>query len=37
MACLPLTPPEQAKATHLYNLECQPQTGFVLKLPLIAR
>jgi hypothetical protein len=29
--------PEQAKATHLYNLECQPQTDFVLKLPLIAK
>jgi hypothetical protein len=28
--------PQQAMATHLYGLECQPQTDFVLKLPLIA-
>jgi hypothetical protein len=28
---------QQAKATHLYRLECQPETDFVLKLPLLAR
>jgi hypothetical protein len=27
---------QQAKATRLYRLECQPQTDFVLKLPLFA-
>jgi hypothetical protein len=28
--------PQQAKATGLYRLECQPQADFVLKLPLFA-
>jgi|SRR5665213_2756331 len=26
---------QQVKATHLYRLECQPETDFVLKLPLL--
>ena len=32
----PLTP-QQAKSTHLYDVECQPQADFVLKLPLLAK
>ena len=32
-----LLTPQQAKAMHLYRLECQPQTDFVWKLPLIAK
>lgn len=31
-----LLTPEQAKATALYEVECQPQADFVLKLPLLA-
>jgi hypothetical protein len=27
--------PLQAKATHLYDVDCQPQADFVLKLPLL--
>ena len=29
--------PQQAKATHLYSPECQPQADFVLKLPILAK
>jgi hypothetical protein len=29
--------PQQAKATHLYDVDCQPQADFVLKLPLLAK
>jgi hypothetical protein len=32
-----LLTPQQAKATHLYDVDCQPQSDFVLKLPLIAK
>jgi hypothetical protein len=28
--------PQQAKATHLYRVDCQPQADFVFKLPFIA-
>jgi hypothetical protein len=29
--------PQQAKATHLYRADCQPQADFVLKLPLLGK
>jgi len=32
-----LLTPQQAKATGLYDVECLPQPGFVLKLPLITK
>jgi len=32
-----LLTPQQAKATGLYGVECLPQAGFVLKLPLITK
>jgi len=28
--------PRQAKATHLYDVDCEPQADFALKLPLLA-
>jgi hypothetical protein len=31
-----LLKPEHAKAMHLYSLDCQPQTDFVCKRPLVA-
>jgi hypothetical protein len=28
--------PQQARAMHLYSMDCQPQADFVRKLPLVA-